>query len=36
MIFEQGVYRLDVDVERTGAFYEAEPGICSPPDFPSR
>ena len=27
MIFEQGVYRLDVDVERTGAFYEAEPGI---------
>lgn len=28
MIFEQGVYRLDVDVERTRVFYEAEPGIC--------
>ena len=24
MIFEQGVYRLDVDVERTRAFYEAK------------
>lgn len=28
MIFEQGVYRLDVDVERTRAFYDTEAGIC--------
>ncbi len=28
MIFEQGVYKLEVDVERTGTFYETEPGIC--------
>lgn len=27
MIFEQGVYRLDVDVERTRAYYRAEGGI---------
>lgn len=27
MIFEQSVYKLDVDVEQTRAFYEAEPGI---------